>query len=120
MNKKLLELGKQICTKIGSHDIECVDTMVIDNIEYAFAEVESMTWESEGKYDIGQSIWQIGFADEECSWNIKEGRKLDLYIMQCASRTGSYYSDYYYEYDEPFVVESKEIVTREWIQIKED
>lgn len=120
MNKELLELGNQICEKIGSNDIEDIDSILIDNIKYTFNEIKSMKWESQGKYDNGESIWQIGIADDECTWKIKEDGEFDLYIMQTASRNGSYYSDYYYEYEEPFIVESREIVTTEWVEVKEN
>lgn len=118
--KELLELGKAICTQIGARDIECVDIIIIGNTKYAFEEVESMKWESEGKYDNGEGVWQIGVADDTHPWNIKEGGRLDLYIMQCASRSGSYFSDYYYDYYEPSVVERREIVTTVWAEVQED
>jgi len=115
--ENLNQLCKEICNQIpnGEDNIEQSEKLIIDGITYTYKEVEELTTEDEGKYQNGGSIYAIGVADKEKGWKI-EGEPL-FYIEQDFTRSGSYYSDYYYEYEKPYRVKKvTEIVTIEkWV-----
>lgn len=85
-----------------------------EKFKFCFEEVEDEGWEDEGKYSNNGYVFRVSVYDAEGGFV----EDLDLYIKQYASRTGSYYSDYYYEYEEPFrVTKIKKIVeVEEWVQ----
>lgn len=82
--------------------------------KFCFEEVESEGWEDEGKYSNNGYVFRVSVYD--MSGGFLED--LELYIKQYASRSGSYFSDYYYEYDAPFRVEriKKVVEIEEWIE----
>lgn len=116
--KEIIELGKKICDEIGERDIESASSegINIDGKVYALEEVKEIEWEDEGKYQNGECVYRIGVAYDDIPYNIEI--PFDLYIKQYVSRNGSYYTDYNYEYEKPFVVEKKEVTTIKWVKIK--
>ena len=75
-----------------------------DNPDYK--EVEDQGWEDEGKYSFGSKIFQD-----------KDGK----FWKVGANRSGSYFTDYDYNYNtEIFEVEQKEITTMQWVNKKLD
>ena len=118
MNKEELnQLCEQICNQIGSGEssIEHIDKIEVDGIKYTYKEIEELETLDEGKYQNGGSVYAIGIADKEKDWKI-EGEPL-FYIEQDFTRSGSYFSDYYYEYEKPYRVkkETKIITIEEWV-----
>lgn len=103
MTKELLELGLKIKDHIGENDIEERDDFVdSDGTKYSWKIVDDGDWVSEGKYEYSDVVVQVTKGDEA----------LDLFLLQNASRSGSYYSDYYYQYESPDLVERKEKIIK--------
>ncbi|HCL4447164.1 TPA: hypothetical protein N2D16_002769 [Clostridium botulinum] len=113
----LQELGKKIIKECGSEDLESCDSFKIDGDIYALEQIEEGDWISEGKYEYSSNVFRIGIANKECAWKVD--KPLNLYINQDVSRTGSYYTDYTYDYEEPYIVEQKEetVVVKKWVAI---
>ncbi|HID0768063.1 TPA: hypothetical protein ACXDAZ_002592 [Clostridium botulinum] len=113
----LQEIGKRVIDECGSEDLECYNGFEIDGITYALEQIEEEDWISGGKYECSSNVFRIGISNKECAWKVD--KPLDLYIKQDVSRTGSYYSDYFYDYEKPYMVEQKEetIVVNKWVAI---
>ena len=120
MNKELNILAEAIIKQIptGEISIESTDGLVVDGIKYDYEEVDVLSVEDDGKYQYGSTIYGIGLLDEERGYGTK-GDVL-FHIKQDFNRSGSYYSDYYYDYEKPYVVEqvTKVITTTEWEAIE--
>lgn len=90
--------------------------LTLDGIQYKFCfeEIEDEGWEDEGKYQNNGYVFRVSVY----SVNDEFLEDLELYVKQYASRSGSYYSDYYYEYDAPFRVEriKKVVEIEEWVE----
>lgn len=56
---------------------------------------EELDVKDDGKYQYGGEIFRV----------YKDGKPTDMYIRETWSRSGSYFSDYYYIYDEIELVE---------------
>ena len=110
MNEELKKLSEGIIKQIptGERNIESSDIFEVDGIKYSYDEEEELDIEDEGKYQYGGCIYAIGLLDEEKGYGVK-GEPL-FYMEQDFSRSGSYFSDYYYDYEEPYVVEKVEKV----------
>ena len=67
----------------------------IDGVNYAFHVIEEGDWDDEGKYQYRNDIGIFCQCDE--NWFIV--KKFDIAVISSITRTGSYYTDYYYEYD---------------------
>lgn len=70
--------------------------------------IEKLPIEDEGKYQHSGDIYQV-IMDEKIT---------DMFIMLAWYRTGSYYSDYYYEYYKPELCERYEKVIVDWRVLK--
>lgn len=75
-----------------------------DGINYALIEVYEDSISDEGKYQYGGEIYQLvefdkAIASYPCEKSIT--KKFNLFVRENWSRSGSYFSDYYYEYEEP-------------------
>lgn len=69
-----------------------------------FEFVENEEWQDDGKYSYSSVIFKHGDKTYACN----------------VSRTGSYYSDYHYSFDdEAYEVEKKEVITLQWVNVKE-
>lgn len=76
----------------------------VNGIGYAFTSIEEGDWDDEGKYSFATDYFQLASFDCKeikylCAKNIIE--KFNLFASVGASRSGSYYTDYYYNYDSP-------------------
>lgn len=115
--KKLNQLCEEICNQIGSGEdnIEHVDKIEVNGVQYTYSEVEELEIVDEGKYQNGGSIYAIGITDENEDGGIK-GIPL-FYIEQDFTRSGSYYSDYYYDYEKPYRVKkiTETITIEKWV-----
>ena len=92
-----LELKKSILKKLNENrneeeSLECwFDEKLLS--EFGNCEirtVKELTTEDEGKYQYGGTIYRVCLNKEAT----------DMCIMETWSRSGSYYSDYYYGYNE--------------------
>ena len=107
-----IELYKNICELFGEEKtVDRIDFVELDGVKYSHKEIEELDVEDEGKYQTGGTIYAIGILDEEKGYGIKETL---FYIEQDFTRSGSYFSEYYYEFESPYVVEQREIVKTIW------
>ena len=73
----------------------CYDVIVVDEPEFAV----------EGKYQRRSVCYQLISCDENSeSWIID---RFNLFFEISESRTGSYYTDYYYSYEKPMIFKAK-------------
>jgi hypothetical protein len=75
----------------------------LENIGFAFINRYEGSWEDEGKYQyqevIGQLVaWDFNKEGYPCDKSIVE--RYNLFGTVSCSRSGSYYSEYYYSYEE--------------------
>lgn len=102
---------------------ECIDyqeaVLEIEGAKYTFSfeEVETADWEDEGKYSQGGYVYRVAVHDMEGGFV----EDLDLYVRQWVTRCGSYFSEYYYEYDSPYRVklEKKIVEVEEWVSYED-
>ena len=102
--KELKEIDKELLQKIinqiDEEDIEDL-TIDIDNKSYGFSCIEDDAWEDDGrgKYFYKCSKYVLGLFCGDESWKFVE--KYNVVALQCVTKTGSYYTDWYYEYYTP-------------------
>lgn len=109
------ELLKQIVNQIDDEDIDDVVVEVNDN-RYGFSAIEDGSWEDDGrgKYYTKESTYILGlYGENEDKWRFIE--KYNVIVSQGVSKTGSYYTDWNYEYEEPTFSYAKEEVIPEQI-----
>ena len=75
-----------------------------DGLDYALIEVYEDSISDEGKYQYGGEIYQLvefdkAIASYPCEKSIT--KKFNLFVRENWTRSGSYFSDYYYTYEEP-------------------
>lgn len=103
-----LELKKQIIEALDAlafrdgygEDRSFYDSNDLDDTLKKFGDVylnvaKELDIDDEGKYQYGGMIYRV----------YKDGEPTDMYIRETWSRSGSYFSDYYYSYDELELVE---------------
>lgn len=78
----------------------------IDGVSYGIMEVYESDWTDEGKYSYADKTYQLvsynkNVSEYICTESIID--KYDLFINQSFSRSGSYFSDYDYQYDAPTI-----------------
>jgi len=78
--------------------------------KYSTIVSEESNWNDEGKYQFKNITYQfVSFDDKEkpyvCGNNIID--KYNLFLDVPTSKTGSYYTEYYYQFDFPTVLEAK-------------
>lgn len=78
----------------------------IEGIGYAFVLFDEDNWEDDGsgKYQYCDEVYELVCFDLSerkypCGKNILS--RFNLFASVSSSRTGSYYTDYYYNYDKP-------------------
>lgn len=78
----------------------------IDGMAYSILEKNESEWTDEGKYSCADKTYQLVSYDKNKSNYICDENmiaKYDLFINQSFSRSGSYFSDYNYQYNSPTV-----------------
>lgn len=103
-----LELKKQIIEALDAlafrdsygEDRSFYDSNDLDDTLKKFGDVyldvaKELDVDDEGKYQYGGMIYRV----------YKDGKPTDMYIRETWSRSGSYFSGYYYSYDELELVE---------------
>ena len=98
MTKAEIELGMKIRDIIGSDDMEYIGNVEVDGETYELDIEMDGDWDDQGKYQYREVVVKV------------EGT--DILLSQCATRSGSYFSDYYYEYDRPELVKKVEKTVR--------
>ena len=78
----------------------------VDGTNYGLYCVEEGDWDDEGKYQYQYNLYQLSSFNKDiknylCDKSLID--KYNLFVGQCVTRCGSYFSDYYYEYDKPDV-----------------
>ncbi len=99
------ELLLKIIKKLQENECSFEDNGAkIEGISYGICEFREDAWIDEGKYQYTNETGRLCSFDE--NWNVIE--KFDIYLDQPISRSGSYYSDWYYMYQpiEPFTIET--------------
>lgn len=82
----------------------------VDGVKYGLMETENEGWKSHGKYETNTYIFEIVSGDNYDPTGV--------FVRQGQTRSGSYYSDYYYDYEDYEVVEQieKTIVVKRWVK----
>ena len=108
-----IEKIKDILANISA---ECAedDVVELDGIKYYLEEKEDKGWKSEGKWETNYYIYELICDDGD------DILPTGVFIGQGRSRSGSYYSEYYYEFEELEIVEQVEetIVIKKWVTKK--
>lgn len=113
---ELSEIWDMLYEELDVNDcIECQEvTLKLEGAKYKFCfeETDTTSWEDEDKYSQGSYIYRVSVYDSEGGFV----EDLDLYVQQWVTRCGSYFSEYYFEYDSPYRVklEKKVIEVEEW------
>lgn len=99
---ELIEKVKEWVSNLNSLE-DCRD-FHFGNLAYNLYCVEEGDWDDEGKYQYQYNLYQLASYDENVKkWLCDESLvdKYNIFLGQCVTRCGSYFSDYYYEYDKP-------------------
>lgn len=77
-----------------------------DGVSYSVIEVDESSWDDEGKYQYQNITYQLVSYNPEiesypCDESIID--KYNLFFDLPVTRSGSYFSDYFYEYDKPVI-----------------
>lgn len=103
MNKQQIEIGMKIKNVIGCENMEdCVYKHEMDGHIYDLREEENENWVSEGKYEYRKYVCEI----------LEDNNPTGVYLSQSQSRSGSYYTDWYYYYEKPEIVEKYEQIIK--------
>lgn len=89
-----LEEAKKIVSHFNNEDDLEELGVTIDGIEYGLKIVDETNWDDQGKYqykDVTGVLCKI-LEDDSVT-------KYDVAVTQYITRSGSYFSDYYYQYD---------------------
>ena len=107
---------EQVRNILSNIDIEMPedDEVEVDGVMYSLLEREDMGWKSDGKYETNYCIYELMSDDGDKS--VSTG----IFVGQGKTRIGSYYSEYYYEYENFDIVEQIEVVVKKWVVVKKD
>ena len=100
--EELEEMSLEEAQKIVKEFDECNledSGAVLNSKKYKTELLEYENWDDQGKY---QYKYQTGILCE-CDDNWNTVKKFDIALTLCIIRSGSYFSDYYYEYEKPEV-----------------
>lgn len=90
-----LEDAKKIVGEFDNeHWLEDIEEEV-NGVHYGVKVLEEGDWDDEGKYQYRTDIGVLCEYDKD--WN--RTKMFDIAITACIIRSGSYFSDYYYEYE---------------------
>lgn len=110
-SNELVETIKQYLKEKFPNKYDCPDMegnfeLEIDGVTYGILEKDKSEWTDDGKYSYADKTYQLVSYDRNvteyiCTESIID--KYDLFINQSFSRSGSYFTDYNYQYDSPTV-----------------
>ena len=89
-----LEEAKKIVSHFNNEDDFEELSTTIDGIEYGLKIVDETDWDDQGKYQYKDVTGVLCEILEDGSVT-----KYDIAVTQYITRSGSYFSDYYYDYD---------------------
>ena len=89
-----LEEAKKIVSHFNNEDDFEELSTTIDGIEYGLKIVDETDWDDQGKYQYKDVTGVLCEILEDGSVT-----KYDIAVTQYITRSGSYFSDYYYQYD---------------------
>lgn len=96
--EELEHMDLEEAKKIISHfdiEVDCEDLYAnIDGIEYGTYIVDESNWDDQGKYQYKDVTGVLCKTSEDGSVT-----KYDIAVTQYITRSGSYFSEYYYEYE---------------------
>lgn len=75
-----------------------------EGISYDVRVVEEDCWEDGGKYQYSTNVWQlVSFDKNICKYACEKSiiDKYNLFMNENITRSGSYFSDYWYQCDKP-------------------
>lgn len=89
-----LDKAKEIVSNFNNED-DCEELgATIDGIEYGLDIIDETNWDDQGKYQYKYVTGVLCKILEDDSVT-----KYDVAVTQYITRSGSYFSDYYYDYD---------------------
>lgn len=107
---KLIAEVKVYLTENFPDSYDCTDMednveLEVDGISYGILEIEDSGWTDEGKYSYSDKMYQLVSFDKDIGYVCEKSiiDRFDLFINQGMSRSGSYFTDYNYQYDAPTV-----------------
>lgn len=89
-----LDKAKEIASHFDNEDDFEELGATIDGVEYGLDIVEESNWDDQGKYQYKYVTGILCKSSEDGSVT-----KYDIAVTQYITRSGSYFSDYYYDYD---------------------
>lgn len=107
-SKELIEVIRNRLSEVVDYERNCFEDdfgFEFNDICYDVIVIEEPEFTVEGKYQK-RSIWYqlVSYDKNSKSWIID---KFDLFFEITESRTGSYYTDYYYSYENPIIHKAK-------------
>lgn len=90
----------------------------LNDVNYDVICVEESDWSDEGKYQYQDITYQlVSFNNNEYDYPNKDNiiDKFNLFFILPVTRSGSYFTNYYYEYDTPTICKQKTIHVSEQI-----
>lgn len=85
---------------------ECLVKINYNGINFDFISLSTSDWDDQGKYQYQNEYYQlVSFDNSEKSWVTKDNiiDKYDLCVDVPVSRSGSYFTEYYYTYEKPMI-----------------
>lgn len=74
-----------------------------NGVSYGLIEVDETDWDDQGKYQYQNVTYQLVSYDANVGWIRDIIDEFDLFLVLPVQRSGSYFSDYYYNYNIPYV-----------------
>lgn len=105
---KCIEASNELIGRVEewftSGDLEDYKSLDFEGKSYNLLMIEEGDWDDEGKYQYQYNLYQLASYDKNvkcylCNESLID--KYNLFLGQCVTRCGSYFSDYYYEFDKP-------------------
>lgn len=90
-----LEEAKKIVSHFNNEDYYEELGATIDGVKYGLDFVDETDWDDQGKYQYKNVTGILCKSSEDGSVT-----KYDIAVTQYITRSGSYFSDYYYDYDQ--------------------
>jgi len=106
-----INLFAKIVKKLDDYHLDDFEYIDSDGKIYGFKEVGDESWDDQGKYQYKTEQGQLIEMDE----NYKEIQIFNFGVSRLIQRSGSYFSDYYYDYDPYEAFEIKEVLIPEKI-----
>lgn len=81
-----------------------------ENVSYGVTTLHESDWKDEGKYQYQEILYQLVSYDKNIKkWVCEESiiNKFNLFFSLSVTRSGSYFSEYYYSYDKPLIQVAK-------------